>query len=356
MAIFILLGPEEGEKNNWIANQKKIVLNSHPDAECYSFFGGDEEESGLVSALSQSSLFSSFRFVVLKHFENVKKTDDSYKAVVEFASAPQDDVVFIVVSSESGTSGLPKELVAAAGKENTITFWEMKDDQKKSWIRERCRKEGFQISQNAIEEILSSVDNNTQEMKNLVYSITTFLRIQNKGVRTIDTDDIEAYSARTKGENGYTLFRAVGEGDLEHALLIVQSILLNDSREIIPAVTVLANMFRRLENCLELKAERKSEDEIWKEATYISTYAGGRKQVGINFKERDLYRKAMRFYTLQDVRRIIVYLGKADSEVKSASTEMTKLYMETLVYRIIVDKGVEPSLNFEGPSLDTTAF
>ncbi|MBQ0071066.1 MAG: DNA polymerase III subunit delta [Spirochaetales bacterium] len=356
MAIYILLGPEEGEKNQWIMRERKKALDNHPDAECYSFFGGDEDESSFVSAISQSSLFSSFRFVVLKHFENIKKTDDMYKATVEFAKEPQDDVVFVVVSSESGTSTLPKELVQAAGKENTITFWEMRDDQKKSWIRETCRREGFQISQNAIEEILSSVDNNTQEMKNLVSSITTFLRVQNKGIRNIDTDDIEAYSARTKGENGYTLFRAIGEGDLEHALLIVQSIILNDSREVIPAVTVLANMFRRLENCLELKAARKSEDEIWKEATFIPTYAGGRRQVGINFKERDLYRKAMRLYTLEDVRRIIVYLGKSDSEVKSASTDMTKLYMETLVYRIIVQKGREPNLNFDGPSLDSTVF
>lgn len=353
MAVYILLGPEEGEKNQWIQNMRQRVLADHPDAECYTFFGGDEDQSSFVSAISQNSLFASFRFIVLKHFENVKKTDEMCQAAIEAAKEGQEDLVFVIVSSESSASSVPKELVNAAGKENTITFWEMKEDQKKSWIRERCRKEGFQISQDAVEEILSSVDNNTQEMKNLVLSITTFLRLQNKGARVIETDDVEAYSARTKGENGYTLFRAVGEGDLEHSLLIVQSILLNDSREVIPAVTVLANMFRRLENCLELKAARKSEDQIWKEATFIPTYSGGRRQVGINFKERDLYRKAMRFYSLEDVRRIIVYLGKADSFVKSASTDMTKLYMEELVYRIIVNKGAEPSLEFDGPSLDT---
>ena len=250
MAVFLLLGPEEGEKSEFIKREKNKILSLYPDAEDYVFFGGDEDGGGISSALSQSSLFSSYRFVVLKHYENVKKTDETYSALSDFGASPQDDCTLIVTTTETSSVNLPKSLVSVAGKENTIVFWEMFDNEKRRWIREFASKEGYRITEDAIDEILSSVDNNTQEMKNLVGSITNFLKIQKSEDNTITLETIEAYSVRTKGENGYSLFRAIGEGNLEKALLSVSSILLNDSRDIIPALSVLATSFRRLEACI----------------------------------------------------------------------------------------------------------
>ncbi|MGN1164235.1 MAG: DNA polymerase III subunit delta, partial [Candidatus Ornithospirochaeta sp.] len=161
MAVFILLGPEEGEKQELIKRERNKIRLSHPDVEEYTFFGGDEDGNGLSSALSQTSLFSSYRFVVLKHFENVKRTDDSWRALQDFGKDNQDDCTLIITSTETSATSLPKEISEKAGKENTIVFWEMKDDQKRRWIIDCARRMGFQITQDAIDEILSSVDNNT---------------------------------------------------------------------------------------------------------------------------------------------------------------------------------------------------
>ena len=76
MAAYILLGSEEGEKIEFIRKERRKVFSSYPEAEEYTFFGGDEDGEGVSTALMESSLFSSYRFVVVKHFENVKKTDD----------------------------------------------------------------------------------------------------------------------------------------------------------------------------------------------------------------------------------------------------------------------------------------
>ena len=89
MAVFLLLGPEEGEKSEFIKREKNKILSLYPDAEDYVFFGGDED-GGISSALSQSSLFSSYRFVVLKHYENVKKTDETYSALSGTADFPMN--------------------------------------------------------------------------------------------------------------------------------------------------------------------------------------------------------------------------------------------------------------------------
>ena len=356
MAVFILLGPEEGEKQELIKREREKIRLSFPDVEEYIFFGGDEDGNGLSSALSQTSLFSSYRFVVLKHFENVKRTDDTWRALEEFGKDSQDDCTLIVTSTETSATSFPKELAAKAGKENTIVFWEMKEDQKRRWIVENVRKMGFQITQDAIDEILSSVDNNTQEMKSLILSITNFLRVSDSPDSSITLETIGAYTSRTKGENGYSLFRALGEGNLEKALLCASSILLNDSREIIPALSVLSSSFRRLEAALEMKRDRKSEDEIFRSVTFVSPFSGGRKNSGINFKEKDLYRKAMRYYSLEDARAIIMLLGRYDKILKSASTEITRITLEKMIYSIVVGKGRETELTLSPPPLAPDYF
>lgn len=359
MAVFLLLGPEEGEKAEFIKKEKDKIRSQYPDFEDYVFFGGDEDGGGISDALSQSSLFSSYRFVVLKHYENVKKTDTSYSALDDFGSNPQDDCTLIVASTETSSVNLPKSLVTTAGKENTIIFWEMFDNEKRRWIREYASKEGFRITEDAIDEILSSVDNNTQEMKNLVGSITNFLKIQKQDGNTITLETIEAYSVRTKGENGYSLFRAIGEGNLEKALLSVSSILLNDSREIIPALSVLAVSFRRLEACIAMRDERKGEKDIFDNVTFVSPYAsrpGAKRNVGVGGREKDLYRKAMRIYSHDDVARIISLIGRYDTIIKSSSNDLLKLYTEGLVYTIIVNKGRETPISLDPPKMEKNYF
>ena len=359
MAVFLLLGPEEGEKAEFIKREKDKIRSLYPDFEDYVFFGGDEDGGGLSSALSQSSLFSSYRFVVLKHYENVKKTDETYSSLDDFGSNAQDDCTLIVTTTETSSANLPKALVSLAGKENTIVFWEMFDNEKRRWIREFSSKEGYRITEDAIDEILSSVDNNTQEMKSLVGSITNFLKIQKSENKTIDLETIEAYSVRTKGENGYSLFRAIGEGDLEKALLSVQSILLNDSRDMIPALSVLATSFRRLEACITMRNDRKSEKEIFDSVTFVSPYAsrpGSKRNVGVGGREKDLYRKAMRIYSLEDTGRIISLLGRYDTIIKSSSTDLLKLYAEKLVYSIIVGRGKETPLSLDPPKMEKNYF
>lgn len=350
MAVYLLLGPEEGEKKEFIEREKSKVLSQYPDAELYTFFAGDDGEDAVYQALSQSSLFSSFRFIVIKAFENASKTDGLSKALIEYAKAPQEDAEIIIISSDSSTTSIAKEIVNLAGKENTRIYWELKESDKINWIRAFARKEGFTITKPAIDEILSSVDNNTLEMKNLMSSIALFLHLQKSG-NVIDEDVIENYAARTKGENGYTLFKAVADKDLEHSLLIIASIVLQDSRDVIPAFTVLQNQFRRLEACLILKEKGMNESQIFKEVEFFPTYTPKRAMKGVMFKEAPIFSSAMKNYSRKDARAIVLYLGKMDSEIKGAGLDMTKLLLEEIIYRIIEFNGKESGMDLIPPEL-----
>lgn len=348
--IYILLGPEEGTKNSYIASIKKKVLSSFPDADCYSFFVGDDDSSSYAASVSQSSLFSSYRFIVLRGWENIKKSDSVYTQTIEAAKSEQTDLTLIITSTESSSFGWDKTLLSKAGKDRTITFWELTEEEKRNWIFSAVGKEHFSITRDAVDEILSTVENNTQEMKNLVTSITNYLRLTGEK-NTIEREDIEAYSTASKGENGYSLFRALAECDLDKALRAVDSIILNDQRDVLGAFTVCANQFRRVEEALKMRKKGIPEATVFKELNAFSTYSGYRQKNGVNFKEADIFRKAMRNYTLGEVTRIILFLGESDTVIKGSSTENLSLTAEMIVYTVIVSKGEPAQLSLSLDSL-----
>ena len=79
---YLLIGPEEGKKQDWIIEKKKEILSLHPDSEVGLLFTFETDADTLADALSSSSLFSSFKLVFLKNFDDVKKLSISSSIVV----------------------------------------------------------------------------------------------------------------------------------------------------------------------------------------------------------------------------------------------------------------------------------
>ena len=177
---YILLGPEEGQKSDWLENEKKRVLKEHPDAEILQIYVGDDKGDDLDAALSQPSLFSSFRFVIIKQYENRSAKDTFDKAIMDFLSSGLTDAEFVIISSEKSQSRIRKEIIGSKNV-SVIMFWEMFDSQKKDWIKAAFQKEGFYIGAEAIDEVLFSVDNNTAEMRNLVSALSLYFHSSSDG-------------------------------------------------------------------------------------------------------------------------------------------------------------------------------
>ena len=351
---YLLLGPEEGEKNEWLKAEKARVLKAHPDAEIHLFYVGDDDGEAIGSVLSQGSLFSSFRYVVIRQYENRSGAKDSVTAAITaYLSSGQEDAELVIVSSEKSSAKIPKAVQDGIGKENIKMFWEMFESRKREWITTAFRKEGFSIRSDAIDEILFSTENNTQDMKNLVTSLSLYFHATSPGKTEISVDDIEAYAIKTRGEDGYTLFAAIAERDLEHALLIIRTIAESDSYGTIRALSVVVSRFRLLESCLRMKRRGLSMDAIAKDAEYLSPYPSSFKEKGIRKRELPVMATAMKNYSEEDVKRIILYLGKADSEIKSATSEMQMLTLSALIHTIIIENGREPAIDLLSSPLET---
>ena len=158
---------------------------------------------------------------------------------------------------------------------------------------------------------------------------------------------------KTRGEDGYTLFAAIAEGDLEHAILIMKTLEETDSYAAVRAFSIITQRFRLLENCLDLKRRGYGMDAIAKDASCLSPYPAAFSQKGLKAREKMVFAKAMSTYTLEDASRIIRYLGKMDSVIKNTASDMHMLIFTDILYTIIRFKGKEPGIDVAGRGIDS---
>ena len=350
---YLLLGPEEGEKNEWLKNEKEKVLKEYPDAEIHTFYTGDDDGASVSAVMSQPSLFSSFRYAVIRQYEARTSKDSITDAIISFLGSGQADAELVIVSSEKSEARISKEILSLIPKENRLMFWEMFDSKKREWIVNAFRKEGFTIDPEGIEEILFSTENNTADMKNLVNSLSLYFHAVKPDKKAITAEDIEQYAVKTRGEDGYTLFSAIAEGDLEHAILIMKTLEETDSYASVRAFNVITQRFRLLESCLQMRKQGFSMDMIAKEASSLSPYPAAFSQKGLKAREKTVFAKAMSIYSLEDSSRIISYLGKMDGTIKNAATDMHMLIFTDILYTIIRYKGKETGIDLSGNELGT---
>ena len=351
---YLLLGPEEGEKNEWLRKEKERVLREYPDAEIHSFYTGDDDGAAVSSVMSQPSLFSSFRYAVIRQYEVRSGKDSITDAIIRFLNSDQTDAELVIVSSEKSEAKISKEILQKIPKENRLIFWEMFDNKKREWIVNAFRKEGFSVDGEAVEEILFSSENNTADMKNLVTSLSLYFHATAPEKRSVTADDVEQYAVKTRGEDGYTLFSSIAEGDLEHAILIMKTLEETDSYAAVRAMNVVSQRFRLLESCLDMRMRGYGMDTIAKEVTCLSPYPASFSQKGLKAREKAVFMKAMSIYTLEDASRIVEYLGKMDSTIKNTSGEMHMIVFTEILYSIIKNKGRENRIDVTGRGLDST--
>ena len=124
---YLLFGPEEGKKQDWINEKKREILKSYPDAEQILLFTFETTPEVLTDALNSSSLFSSSKIVQLKSFDDVKK-GALVNALIKYLKNPSDDSFLFIISSENSVRKFPSELTALIKTENTVAFYEMIED------------------------------------------------------------------------------------------------------------------------------------------------------------------------------------------------------------------------------------
>lgn len=327
----LLLGSEEGDKNDRLEEEKNTLVQRYPDIEIQNFYATEEITDNVATALRQPSLFSPVRLVVIKYLENAKKNGSLLNLLSSYISAPEDDCYLIMLSSDN-SSPFPK----SQKNLESVVFWEEFESNKIAWIRKEFSKNGFTASDGAVSEILSSVENNKAEMRGLITAVSSYYRQKDPQKKRIDDEDVASVTTRQKGETGSSLFQYVAKRDLEGALMVLDSIALQDPGRLVGALMMLTVDFRLLEDCLAKKERNIGMKEIFESASCLGS--GFAPQKGIPFRKRPAFENAMRNYGKKDTGNIIRYLLSNDTPLKSAGSDMQGLF-EDILYNIIVNNG-----------------
>jgi len=159
--IYLFLGPENGEKKEFIKKIKKNKTEKYGDLENFRFYPYDTEIIEIVSIMKNGSLFSSHKLVIINNCEDIKKKN-AIEQLVTYCKSPSKDVTLILLSDNNKVDSKIEKVIPAAQKK---IFWEMFENKKKGWVISFFRKKNIIIRSSTVELFLEMVENDTDSMK-----------------------------------------------------------------------------------------------------------------------------------------------------------------------------------------------
>lgn len=312
--VYLLLGPEEGEKREFIQSIQEKHAQTIPEApELYRFYTGQTPIGDIVSLLQNGSLFSSYKFVTLFQIESLKKTEQQQLA--DYLSHPDPSATLFLVTSDYK---VPPELNKSIPKSQRKTFFELFENKKREWLLSYFRKADISIDPDGIEMVLELVENNTLEMKIAADKLILFFRPGS----VLSSDDIEEFIYHSKEENVFSLFQKLIHLDLAGSLEILHKILLSGESNGVQILGGLLWQFRRL-----LKLSRLLDRNFPAEEAFRSIPIRGKRN------QRN-YIDASRNFSTAQIEQLIATLAEYDTKVREQRGEVQRLLLEQYLYSV----------------------
>lgn len=310
-SVFLLVGPEEGEKEDFIQN---VQQGGGEDGEIHRFYAGQTPMGDVVSLLRNGSLFSSAKFVTVRNIEELKKPD--IQQLTDYLKNPEASSTLFLVTHEYRA---PAALTKAVPKTQQKTFFELFENKKREWLLRYFRGAELQIDNEAVELVLDLVENNTLEMKNAADKLILYFGPGS----TLGSDEVEEFIYHSKEENVFSLFQKMTRRDLTGSLEILHKILQSGQTRGVQVLGGLLWQFRRLLKMSRLCDRRFSPED----ALNGAEIRGKRNQAD--------YLEARRNFTTRQIEQIIARIAEFDRKVREQGSEMERLILEMSIYQML---------------------
>lgn len=323
--IYLFSGPEIGERSEAVAAVKDSLKKKFGSLESYTYYSVETDPQSALVQLYSESLFSAATCVVYNGAETIKKKEDIDK-IASWANGAGEASVLILVADEISCDSKLEKIIP---KENRKQFWEMFEDRKIPWLKNYFSKNGFSIDDDACEEILDLVENNTQALKS---ECSRFFVCFEPGAR-ITVQNVDQLIEHNREESAFTLFDAMAQKSkpvqerLEAALGILQKIRLTKDSSSVALLAGLAYCFRRLEAWHNLERAGKNDEFSLKTNGFSSK------------KSRAQFSMAAKVWTLGQTVAIKALIARVDMQIRSSGTGMEDTLLQTLIYSIVAKKG-----------------
>ncbi|MFW5710457.1 MAG: DNA polymerase III subunit delta [bacterium] len=312
--VYLLVGPEEGEKQEFIQSIRQGYEKATGEKpETYRFYSGQTDMGEVVSLLQNGSLFSSYKFVTVLQIEELKKAD--LQILSDYIGSADSSATLFLLTHEYRA---PAQLTKVVPKAQQKTFFELFEDKKREWLIRYFRRAELSVDDDAIEMVLELVENNTLEMKNAADKLILYF---GKGT-ALGADDIEEYIYHSKEENVFSLFQKITVRDFPGSLEILHKILLSGQYSGVQLLGGLLWQFRRLLKLSRLLDRRYSPDEAFRQIPL----RGKRNQKN--------YMAARSNFPTENIESIIALIADFDGRLRHQRTEAEKVTLELFLYHV----------------------
>ncbi|HAH62179.1 MAG TPA: DNA polymerase III subunit delta [Treponema sp.] len=323
--LYLYTGPEFGERNAAVQAVKDAMKKKYGVLDEYLFYAADTPVSEVVTILQSGSLFSSASCVVFRAAEVIKKKEDVDMIAGWAKSAGGSTSALVLVSDEISVDAKLDKTVPAPHKK---VFWEMFEDRKIPWLTDFFRKNGYSVSDDAAEDILDMVENNTEELRS---ECSRFFILFPKG-HEITAGDVDDVLAHNREESAFTLFDTMSSVEppgrrFELSLDVLQKIRLSKDSSSVMIIAGLSSCFRRLEIWHRLNASGQTDDFSLKINGFSSR------------KAKSQYSRASQIWSPGQAAAILAELASTDMDIRSGGALMEDTLLQKLVYEIVVKKG-----------------
>lgn len=325
---YIFTGPEFGERNDAVEELRKKTEKKFGVVDSYSYYLSETKLADILSLLQNGSLFAAARFAVVRNAELIKKKDD-FEMISQWLkiAAHDESTVIIFVSEENSVD---KKLEKLIPKENRKIFWEMFENRKEAWLRNFFQKQGLEINSEAIESILSLIENNTEALRT---ECSRFVVCFEKN-HVITSDDVENVLAHNREESAFTLFDSLSNARhgkqqrLEVSLSVLQRILQSKGASGVQVIAGLTYCFRRLRVWHEIHSTGRPSDFDLKIKGFSSK------------KAQSQYVGASQIWSVKHVLVILALLSQTDMHIRSTGTALEEILLNTMLYSIVFKGGI----------------
>ena len=324
--VYLFTGPEFGERNDAIENLKNSVSKKFGSVDNYLFYASETPVNEFMSVLQNESLFSEATFITVKNAETIKKKDEIEIILNWIKNVKSENAVLVLVSDEISVDSKIEKAVPSS---NQKKFWEMYEDKKLPWLQNYFSKNGYTLTEDAGNLILSLIENNTQSLK---AECSKFFICFPKGTK-ITEETVDKILTHTREENAFSLFDAMSNSQktsqerFQNSLEILQKIRLSKENSSVMIIAGLSSCFRKLSLWHRLRLEGKNDDFNLKINGFSSA------------KIKKQYLSAAKNWTSGETSAILSILEETDMNIRSGGTLLENTLLEKALYEIIIKKG-----------------
>lgn len=318
-AAWLFTGPEIGLKKQKVEDLKKEIAKTYGEIESYVFYAYETNSFDVLNLLQSISLFSSPIFVEFRNAELIKSKEEINSLSNWIKTASPDNVSFLVL--ESAEFSIDKKLEAAFSSRQKQIFWELFENKKQDWIRRFFANHSMNISNPAIEAILSLLENNTEALKNECKLLALYF----EPGTNIEERDIEKLLSHNKDEDVFSLFNVLSSDNVEKTFDILNKLLLSKNFSAVQFIIGLTYCFRRL---YDIQSSLRASGESVNETILRRFGITSKKAISQNIR-------ALNLWSEDDLKEIILLLNNADLRIRKTSSALQNTILEVTILKIL---------------------